>query len=48
MNSKFNLYSRSEEEKTADILLYEKMARAKEICDSYEKIKKKAEIAEIA
>ena len=48
MNSKFNLYSRSEEEKTADILLYEKKARAKEICDSYEKIKKKAESAEIA
>lgn len=44
MNSRFNLYSRSEEEKTQDIQMYEKKAAAKDICDAYDKINKKAKL----
>lgn len=42
--NRFNLYSRTEEEKTRDMIMYEKKATAKEICDLYGKTKKKADI----
>ena len=41
--NRFNLYSRTEEEKTRDMIMYEKKATAKEICDLYGKTKKKAD-----
>lgn len=43
--NRFNLYSRTEEEKTRDMIMYEKKAMAKEICDLYDKTKKKANLA---
>ena len=42
--NRFNLYSRTEEEKTRDIIMYEKKAESKEICELYDKTKKKADI----
>ena len=47
MNSRFNLYTRSEEEKTQDIQMYETKAAAKDICDLYEKVNKKARLASL-
>lgn len=45
MNSKFNLYTRTEEEKSQDIIIYEKKTKARDVCDLYSKIKKRADLA---
>ncbi|MBQ2730078.1 MAG: hypothetical protein IJF69_04825 [Clostridia bacterium] len=37
--------TRTEEEKTKDILMYEKKAKASAICEKYEKVKKRASLA---
>ncbi|MBE6586974.1 MAG: hypothetical protein E7647_01005 [Ruminococcaceae bacterium] len=47
MTNKFNLYSRTEEEKTRDIIMYEKKAHAREICELFEKKKKRADIVTV-
>lgn len=38
--NKFNLYSRTEEEKTVDIIMYEKKAESMEICSLFDEKKK--------
>ncbi len=45
--NRFNLYSRTEEEKTRDIIMYEKKAEAREICELYEKKKKRADLVTV-
>lgn len=44
MEYRYNLYSRSEEEKTRDMVIYETKAKAKDICHAFERIKKKANL----
>lgn len=44
MNNRFNPYSRTEEEKTQDMLIYEKKAKAASLCESYNKVKKKTDL----
>lgn len=44
MNNRFNPYSRTEEEKTQDMLIYEKKAKAASLCEIYNKIKKKTDL----
>lgn len=47
MNKKFNLYSRSEEEKSRDMIMYETKARAGELCRLFEDKKKKANMVTV-
>ena len=47
MNNRFNMYSRTEEEKTRDIMLYEKKARAGAIAKAYEKANKLSDLVTV-
>ncbi len=44
MNGKYNLYTRTEEEKSRDLIMYETKAKAAEIYEKYETIHKKANL----
>ncbi|MBR6676499.1 MAG: hypothetical protein IKL24_04120 [Clostridia bacterium] len=48
MNTRFNLYSRSEEEKSRDMVMYETKAQAQELCSLFEKKKKTVNIVTAA
>ena len=44
MNTRFNLYSRSEEEKSRDMIMYETKAEAAELCSLFDARKKKINV----